>query len=112
MKYLLSILSATFLLSTSAMADEPVKHPCNIPVVPIPQASDVVVKYFNKHVLEYKTCIAKFVEEQSAISKSNPDPVIANAAHDAAEATIKEYNAFMALLDERNTQAGSDEEKD
>ncbi len=62
----------------------------------------MVVKYFNKHRLEYKTCVDKFVEQQKAIVDANAstNPQKAQAAHDAAEAVLKQYNDFVDKLNE------------
>ena len=107
MNYLFALLPLVLICST-ALANEPQKTACNQPTIPQPLASDLVIKYFDKHVLQYKACITKFVDEQTAISKTSTDVAVANAAHDAAEAAIKESNDFIAAIDERNshTQQG------
>jgi hypothetical protein len=84
-------------LAAPVFADELPKHSCNKPTIPNAQASEVVIKYFNKHMAEYKTCIDKFVTEQRAIvtANQNTDAAKASRSHDAAEAAIKEYNAYI-----------------
>lgn len=105
-----SILLLSILFATVSYADEAQKYNCTKPVIPNPQASDVVTKYFNKHVKDYKTCVEKYVEIQRAVGKSAADVPTAAAANEAAEVVIKEYNGFMTELDERNKQAGEERE--
>jgi len=105
MKPFIPFILAT-LISSPAMADEPAKSNCALPTIPIPQASDLVNKYYHKHVKEYNACIAKFIDEQEAISKNSPDVVKANAAHDAADAAIKEHNQFIEDANAREAQNG------
>jgi len=45
----------------------------------------------------YKECINKFAREQQEISNSTVDVAKANAAHDAGEAAIQEFNDYMKL---------------
>ena len=104
----ISVLLFTTFLCAQAFADEPAKADCKQPTIPIPQASDIVVKYFNKHRDAYESCIGKFVKAQQEIAKSESNAVKANAAHDAAEAAINEYNTFMAELKDRNGRSGAD----
>lgn len=108
MKYLFALLPFLFIYST-VLAEESVTNNCKQPAIPQPLASDLVVKYFDKHVLQYKACITKFVADQTAISKTSKDVAAANAAHDAAEAAIKEANDFIAAIDERNSHTQQDE---
>ena len=108
----LILIGFSLLLCLNVMADDNDKNTCKHPVIPNTQASDVIVKLFNKRRDQYEKCIDKFVKEKQAISKSNPNTDVANAAHDAAEAAIKEYNAFMAQLKEHNEQVGEDSDKD
>jgi len=108
----ISALVLALLFSAHAFAGEQTNSECKIPTIPIPQASDVVVKYFNKHREAYEKCINKFVKEQQEIVKTEKDVAKANAAHDAAEAAIKEYNNFMAELKERNDRAAPDASDD
>ena len=84
------------ILTAHAFAEDAPKNPCEQPVQPNRQASDVVVKSFNKHLAAYNACIKKFVEDMREISKSSTDTVKAQQAHDAAEAAIVEFNAFTA----------------
>jgi hypothetical protein len=102
-----SILS---LAAASAFADDAPVNQCKQPPIPSDQASDVVVKYFNKHRLEYKSCIDKFVEDQKAVVQANStaNPQKAQAAYDAAEKAQKEYNDFVDAL---NQHAKDQEEK-
>jgi hypothetical protein len=95
-------------LATSAFAQEAPKNPCHQPVMPNAQSSDMVIKYFNKHMLEYKSCIDIFVAEQRAIVKANEttDAPKAKQAFDAAEVAQKEYNA---MVDELNAQKPQEE---
>ena len=109
MKPLILLILAT-LISSTAMADEPAKHNCTKPVIPIPQASDLVNKYFHKHLKEYDACMAKFTDEQEAIAKNSANVGKANAAHDAAEAAIKEHNDFIEEVNARNEKAGGGED--
>jgi hypothetical protein len=114
MKQLISLSASALicmaaLYGTPAMADDSApaaapKHECQQPVIPMETASDVVRKYFEKKHKKYSECITKFVDEQSAIAKNSTDVAKANQAHDAAEAAIKEYNDFMAILTERETR--------
>jgi len=71
----------------------------------------VVVKYFNKHRLEYKACVDKFVEQQKAIvdANSTSNPQKALEAHDAAEAVLKQYNDFVDTLN-AHAKAKAEEE--
>ena len=107
MKPLIPLIFAT-LISSSAMADEPIKSNCTRPVIPIQSASDLVNKYFHKHVKEFDTCVAKFIDEQETISKTSPDIAKANAAHDAAEATIKDHHEFSEEVNAREAKIGGD----
>jgi len=86
----------------SAFADDAPVNQCKQPPVPSDQASDVVVKYFNKHRLEYKSCVDKFVEEQKAVvdANSTSNPAKAQAAYDAALKAQKEYNDFVESLNQ------------
>ena len=99
MKSLAITLLATLLAAQAVAQDAP--NPCHQPVMPNSQSSDTVIKYFNKHMLEYKACIDKYVEEQRAIAKQTADPTKSNLAFAAAEAAQKEYNAMVDAL---NTQ--------
>jgi hypothetical protein len=83
---------------------------CAQPIIPAAQASDVINKLFDKRHKAYKACIDKFVEEKQAISKNAADVPTANAAHDAVGAAIKEYNDFIAALNERNASLGQDDD--
>lgn len=91
------------LVSFHVCAEELITNDCKAPNIPIPQASDVVVKFFNKRVETFKKCIEKFVDEQRSASKTTTDVTKANMAHDAAERATKQYNDFMAELNERNS---------
>ena len=108
MKSFIFVLAAT-LISAHALADEAAKPDCVQPVIPIPMASDLILKNFEKKKTAYNSCIAKFVEAQREIAKSDPDPVKANMAHDAAEAAIVEQNKFIDELNARNARTGSDD---
>ncbi|MET3106874.1 hypothetical protein AAKU67_002374 [Oxalobacteraceae bacterium GrIS 2.11] len=108
----ISALFLVLLFNAHAFAGDEATSGCKTPTIPIAQASDVVVKYFNKHREAYEKCITKFVTEQQEIVKSEKDVAKANAAHDAAEAAIKEYNNFMAQLKERNDRAAPDASDD
>jgi hypothetical protein len=81
--------------TAQVFADDATKNPCVLPVQPNQQASEMVVKAFNKHLTVYTACIKKFVDDQRAISKNSTDPAKAQQANDAAEAAIVEYNALM-----------------
>src|ERR1700758_234091 len=93
MKFLLSALALS-VLATSAHADD--AYPCITPVIPNRQASEQVVKMFNKRNEAYKTCVKKYVDGQHAIvdAEKDKDHDKAQKANDAAEAAIKEYNAY------------------
>lgn len=106
----LSVLLLASFFSSLAFADQPLASNCKQPTIPNPQSSDMVVKFFNKHHEEYSKCIDKFVKEQQAIYKGSTDPVVSSAAHDAAEAAIKEFNNYTALLKTRNDATGTDDE--
>jgi len=101
----LSGLAFVLLFTSSAWADDVVKPDCQQPIVPIANASEIVTKMFEKRGKAYEKCIDKFVKEQQAISAGNTDVAKANAAHDAADLAIKEYNEFMVRVNERNRQA-------
>lgn len=105
-------LVAAMFATVPCSAADPVKHNCEQPTIPITQASDMVLRYFNKRSEKYKACISKFVEEQRAISVKATDVVTANAAHDAAEAAILEYNNYMEKLNERNDNAHPEDAED
>ena len=102
------------LFVSQAHADDQPKSDCKQPVVPAVDASPLVVKYFYKHMDEYKKCISKFVAEQQGIEKNTADTVKQTIAHNAAESAIKEFNDFMALANERNEKikAGNDDDDD
>jgi hypothetical protein len=105
-------LLATFLalaLCGPAFADELAKHNCQQPAVPGSQASDLVVKQFNKHRTKYQECIDKFVDEQRAFQKSTTDVAKGNQAFEAAEVAQKEYNAFVDEVNKRNPQDDDDQ---
>jgi hypothetical protein len=101
MKSLLILLLST-LLTVHAFADEVVKSGCQQPPIPSTLASDLVLKQFEKHSKAYKECIDKFVSGQQIISKNSTDTSKANAAQDASELAIKEFNEYMTELNERN----------
>ena len=110
MKPILLTLSTTLfasLISNQTFADDLAKSSCVQPIIPQPYASDVVLKQFEKKMDKYKTCITKFIDEQQDLSKSSPDTVKANLAHDAAQSAIKEYNDFMAARNERTKRANA-----
>lgn len=90
--------------STQTFAEEAPKNPCHQPVMPNSQSSDIVIKYFSKHMREYKTCIDKFVKEQRAISTLATDVNGASKAFEAAEAAQKEYNAIADELNARTVE--------
>ncbi|HEX7645605.1 MAG TPA: hypothetical protein VF450_01095 [Noviherbaspirillum sp.] len=92
MKFLLSALALS-VLAASAHADD---APCKQPVIPNRQASDQVIKLFNKRFDAYKVCVKKYVDGQRSLvdSEKDKDPEKARRDNDAAEAVIKEYNAF------------------
>ena len=113
MKPYLILLIAT-LISSTAWADEPSKNTCAKPVIPAPMASDLVMKYFRKHLKEFNDCTTKYVDGQQAIEKSATDKTVAAAAHDAAEAAIEDHNKFIEELNIRNEKASagaSDDDK-
>jgi hypothetical protein len=85
-------------LTAHALAEEAPKNPCEKPALPNSQASEMVIKYFNKRVGAYKVCIDKFVDEQRAFAKQSTDVTKANQAFDAAEVAQKEYNALVEEL--------------
>jgi hypothetical protein len=107
MKALIPLMFAT-LFSSTAMADEPAKSNCTRPVIPPAIASDLVNKYYHKHVKEFDKCVAKFIDEQEAISKNSTDAAKANAAHDAADAAIKDHNEFIEEVNAREAKIGDD----
>jgi len=92
------------LFSAAAGAQEITKPSCKQPPMPSDQSSDMVVKYFNKHRIEYDKCMNKFVDEQKAIVAANEktDPAKAKQAYDSAEAALKELNAFIDALNEHS----------
>lgn len=105
---ILIILSA---LSSMALADDVAKPNCEQPVVPNMQASDLVLKSFEKKSKKYNECISKFIDAQKEIETSATDRVQASLAHKAAEAAIAEFNKFSAELNERNARVpGANEE--
>jgi len=106
MKFLITFVLASALTSQVYAEDIP-KHQCTKPTAPNSQASDMVVKFFNKKLDAYRACIDKFVKEQREQSTLTLDPTTANLHHDAAEAAIKEYNDFMAEL---NAKAKNDDD--
>jgi hypothetical protein len=87
-------------MSSATMAQEIIKPPCHQPPMPNDQSSDTVVKFFNKHRMEYQACMEKFADEQKALVETygKTDPAKANIAHESAEAALKEYNAFVDAL--------------
>jgi hypothetical protein len=93
MKFLLSAL-ALGVMAASAHADDGV--PCTKPVIPNRQASDQVIKMFNKRNEAYKVCIKKYVDEKRAIvdAEKDKDRAKAEKANGDAEAAIKEFNAY------------------
>ncbi|HSY28053.1 MAG TPA: hypothetical protein VK832_11150 [Burkholderiaceae bacterium] len=109
MKFAVLTLLASLSIGSAAAADAP-KNPCNRPVVPNSQASDMVMKAFNKHMETYKTCISDFVAERKAFAEHTKDSAAANEAHDAAEAAIADFNDQIKELNERNKAAGMGDE--
>jgi len=94
--------AVAFAAAAPAFADDPNKSPCQAPVTPTAQSSDLVIKLFNKRMVAYKKCIDTFVEDRRSFEKQSTDPVQAAAAHQAAEAAQKEYNA---IVDEMNARS-------
>ena len=92
-------------LCSAVQADEPAKHDCVQPPVPGKFASDHAVKEINKKTAIYKECINKFAQAQQEISKNATDIAKANAAHDAGEAAMKEFNDYIA----RRNKVGEEE---
>jgi len=104
MKSLLTLLSLSVLclaMDNAALADEPAKHNCVQPDVPGKFASETRLKEINKKTALYKACINKFAAEQQEISAKATDVATANAAHDAGEAAIKEFNDYIALRNKK-----------
>jgi hypothetical protein len=91
-------------LAAPAFADEVLKSPCETPTIPSVHASEMVTKNFNRHGVEYKKCMLKFVDEQRKIAAEATDYAKSDAAAQAAEAAIKEYNDFTEKVNERNTR--------
>jgi hypothetical protein len=108
MKLVVSALFAS-LFAINAFAEDAPKIPCERPDIPSRMASDLVMKSFNKHSATYKKCISDFVNERRAFvdSHATTDVPAAQAAHDAAEAAIDQYNDFIKQLNERNAAAGA-----
>ena len=91
-------------LSTATVfADDMAKSDCKQPPVPNMQASDVIVKFFEKKAKNYSDCIAKFVATQRAVEKSATNQTQLDLAHNAAESAIVEFNKFSEELKERNS---------
>ena len=108
----LSILFIALLSYGHAFADDVVKSECKQPVILNPLASNLATEYFNKRRDAYEKCINSFVKQQQDLMKSEVIVVKANAAHDAADAAIKEFNEFTAALNERNRRANGEDEDD
>ena len=104
------LLILTSLFAISALAVESNDHGCSQPIIPNVQASPLLMKMFDKRSEAYKKCMQKYVEDQQAISKNSVVVDVANAAHEKAEAAIKEYNLYMDSLNERNKKAGSEDD--
>ena len=111
MKQLL-ILSILLASSAFAFAGDTSETGCTQPTIPNPQASEVIVKLFNKRVDQYKKCLTNLIDKQEAIYKTSTDAAVANPAHDLAEKAIKEYNAFIEIIKERDARAGKEEDDD
>jgi len=94
---LLCLFVASAVTNNVAVADEPAKHNCIQPEVPGKFASEQRLKEINKKTAIYKECINKFAREQQEISSNSVDVAKANAAHDAGEAAIQEFNEYMKL---------------
>jgi hypothetical protein len=109
MKFAAFALIAGITLGNAVAADAP-KVPCDRPTIPNKQASDMVMKSFNKHMTVYKKCISDFVADRRAVVDHATDQAVATEAHDAAEAAINEYNEQIKQLNERN--GGEPEEGD
>lgn len=109
MKFAVIALAAS-LVASSAFADDANKHSCNQPPMPNKLASDIVMKSFNKHSETYKKCISDFVADRRTFVEAHEktDVPAAQAAHDAAEAAIMEYNDYIKKLNDRNAAAGDD----
>ncbi|GEM_PF-1753706 len=106
------ILIMLSLVSSLAIADDASKSDCKQPVVPNMQASDIVLKSFEKKSKIYNDCISKFVAAQRQIEKTATDPATASQAHSAAESAIAEFNKFSDELKSRNDRVpGSGEEE-
>ncbi len=111
MKFAVLTLIAALVTGSAAAADVP-KNPCSRPTVPNRQASDSVMKLFNKHMATYKTCISDFVAERRAFAEHSTDTAAAAEAHDAAEAAIVEYNDQIAQVTARNKSLNEDDDEE
>jgi hypothetical protein len=111
MKFAVLTLIAALSVGSAAAADAP-KNPCSRPLVPNRQASDMIMKSFNKHMDVYKACISDFVAERRAFAEHAKDSAAAAEAHDAAEAAIVEYNDQIRELTERNKSLGAEDDEE
>ena len=89
-------------MHNTALADEPTKHNCVQPPVPGKFASEHALMEINKKTAIYKECINKFAQAQQEISKTSVEVAKANAAHDAGEAAMKEFNDYIALRNKKS----------
>jgi len=106
------ILIIMSLASSMAIADDVTKSDCKQPVVPNRQASDIVLKSFEKKSKNYNDCITKFVATQRQIEKTATDQITASQAHSAAESAIVEFNKYSEELKARNDRVpGAGEEE-
>ena len=111
MKFAVVALAAGLIAGT-AYADDANKHSCQQPPIPGRMASDLVMKSFSKRSETYKKCISDFVAERRTFVDANSKTNVpaAQAAHDAAEAAIVEYNDYIKQLNERNAAANGDDD--
>jgi hypothetical protein len=110
MKLLIPALVAG-LFSAQAIAGDMASPNCKEPAIPIPQASDITVHFFKRHVDEYRKCLEKYIADQDTISKSTTDIATANAAHEAGEKAIMQFNEFMEKVNAQTAVDNDDKDK-
>ena len=96
MKLPISALLACAIGATSfgAFAGE-VQNTCEKPVSPNAQSSEHVIKYFNRRMTSYKSCIDTYVAERRMFANSSQDRAEAEKANNDADAAVKEYNDLV-----------------
>jgi hypothetical protein len=94
---------AAIALASNCVAQEVPNNSCTAPVVPNRQASDVVVKNFNKRVTAYTKCINDYIDVLKVLQQASNDPAKVKEIQDKGTAALGEYNALMEVVKKNST---------